>query len=147
MTIGGALAKLRYYLNESAAGFWSDFQLYSYLDSAQMIIMKHYVNTVRFKRLAGDTYYHDPLLEKMIKLDPTNTTTVGASEQEYSLPSDFLYTDYAEYDASGSVNRKPAIYLNYNDIKARAVNTYAQFKADKPSYYIRNFKIGFFPLS
>ena len=135
-----ALSRLRSLLNESTAGFYTDAELYQYLDSGMNIAIQLYLSKMEQARLE-DRYKGSIALQPLHTLDATNTTVT--STQEYSLPSDYLITDYCEYDVDGTaLSRYPAVLVDYNRWKFLSQNTYQGFSPTNPGYYIRADKIG-----
>lgn len=139
-----ALAQLRYLVNESSAGFWTDAQLYSYLDSAMNLVIDTALAKMETERLQNK-YQGSILLQPLHTLDTSNTTVAGT--QEYSLPSDFLVTDFCDYTPDDRVNGVlPSVLVDYNKMRFMNTNTYLVYTANNPAYYIRGAKIGFFPV-
>lgn len=135
-----ALSRLRSLLNESTAGFYTDAELYQYLDSGMNIAIQLYLSKMEQARLE-DRYKGSIALQPLHTLDASNTTST--STQEYNLPSDYLITDYCEYDVDGtSISRYPAVLVDYNRWKFLSQNTYQGFSVTNPGYYIRADKIG-----
>jgi len=147
MTSAEALTRLRILLNEATpGGMWNDTQLYEMLDSAQNIKISSLLTEMSEARKLNP-YYIPKDLEPLIKLDTTNTTTVGATEQEYSLPSDYIQTLRASYDytGTGSGTLYEATNLAYEEVRKRENNVYRASKPVAPNYYIKGGKIGFYP--
>lgn len=146
MTILTAKNNLRNLLDETIAGYYSDDQLYTYLDMSQMIIAELLITRLAEIRKSGnDPNFRLQVLEGLITTDPSNATAIGTTYQEYNLPSDFLFTDYAEYSSLGDTVKYPAILLPYGQLVFREGNTFWRSNSKAPSYYIRGSKIGFFP--
>ena len=93
-----ALSRLRSLLNESTAGYYTDAELYQYLDSGMNIAIQLYLAKMEQAR-AEDKYKGSIALQPLQTLASTNTTTTNV--QEYALPTDFLITDYCEYAIDG----------------------------------------------
>lgn len=104
------------------------------------------------KKIYGKQYRHDAL-SPLISLDPLNTTSIGGTEQEYNLPSNFAATYRASYSNLGSGVLYEAEYLSYEDIKRREEDYFSKARTKSPFYYTRStqsggtvtHKIGFFP--
>lgn len=136
-----ALSRLRSLLNESTAGYYTDAELYQYLDSGMNIAIQLYLAKMEQAR-AEDKYKGSIALQPLHTLNATNTTVTNT--QEYSLPADFLITDYCEYDVDGTVlARYPAVLVDYNKFKYVSQNSFEGFSATNPGYYIRGDKLGF----
>lgn len=136
-----ALSRLRSLLNESTAGFYTDAELYQYLDSGMNIAIQLYLSKMEQAR-AEDKYKGSIALQPLHTLDPTNTTATGV--QEYSLPADFLITDYCEYaiDGGRAQDIYPAVLVDYSVYKFLNQNSFQSFSATNPGYYIRGSNLG-----
>lgn len=136
-----ALSRLRSLLNESTAGFYTDAELYQYLDSGMNIAIQLYLSKMEQARLE-DKYKGSIALQPLHTLNATNTTVTTI--QEYSLPADFLITDYCEYGVDGTVlTRYPAVLIDYSTFKFLNQNSFQGFSTTNPGYYIRGDKLGF----
>lgn len=137
-----ALSRLRSLLNESTAGYYTDAELYQYLDSGMNIAIQLYLAKMEQAR-ADDKYKGSIALQPLQTLASTNTTTTNV--QEYALPTDFLITDYCEYaiDGGRAYEIYPAVLVDYNRWKFLSQNTYQGFSATNPGYYIRGSNLGF----
>lgn len=135
-------------LNESSLGrFFTVEQTKQLLQSAQRRILY---------RLITDYYQHGNMsflekeLDALVTENPNTTTTVGATLQEYTLPSDYYFTLYAEYCNNGNRERKMATLFPFLGAIARTKNPFTAFNYNgtlclNPTYYIKKTKIGFFP--
>lgn len=144
MTQSAALLRLRALLNETSAGFWTDTQLYAYLDMAQGMVVEFLVTKTYESRRAGDDFYRNNVLEPLSTLDSSNTTST--SVREYTLPTDFLMTDYCEYYPTLVRPLVKARLDSFNSIMWKEQNVFLIPTAAYPSYYIRGNKIGFSPV-
>lgn len=144
MTSQEQLALERIILNEASAGQWSDANLYILTNSGQNMIIDFVLSKERTLRKIDPTYRH-PILAPLISLDPLNTTTVGASEKEYALPTGYLATYRAEYDSAGTTTRHNATEDSYENIHWAFTNSYQTPAQRSPKYYIRSGNIGFYP--
>lgn len=139
-----ALSRVRNILNETTAGFWTDAQLYQYLDSGMNIAIQHTLGVLEAKK-KENKYSGSIVLQPLHTLDSSNTTVAGT--QEYSLPSDFLITDFCDYTPDDRVNGVlPCVLIDYAKMRFENTNTYLVYTANNPAYYIRDSKIGFFPI-
>lgn len=138
-----ALSRLRSLLNESTAGYYTDAELYQYLDSGMNIAIQLYLAKMEQAR-NEDKYKGSIALQPLHTLDPTNTTLSTTPPTEYALPADYLITDYCEYDVDGTqLARLPAVLVDYNKWKFLAQSSFQGFSATNPGYYIRADKLGF----
>jgi hypothetical protein len=143
------LARARNILNETSAGFWSDAQLYTYFDSAQML----YIDLCLAKENAINKI--DPLWRHpdLFPLVTIIQATITSGTAEYDI--DGANTDYglksigasAKYNAPSTDSK--CTRKDYNTIQWKATNTYEVATVTNPFYYIRNnagsLKIGFVP--
>lgn len=146
MTQAEAKTRLRNFVNESATGFYTDTQLYAFLDSgvrqAIVLILAKLQNKRRENR-----YARSAMLEPLHTLDPLNTTTTTTAgvRAEYNLPSDYLMTEYCELDVDDrdAEGKYPCVLIDYSLYKHNDQNSFLQFTYTAPAYYIRADKIGF----
>lgn len=131
-----ALSKVRNMLNEANAGFYSDNNLYSFMDSAMNIAIEIIITKLEQMK-KENMYYGSLVLTPLNTLDSNHTLTNGTSE--YSLPANFLYTDYCDFYGI------PADYVEFKEGNIDQQNTYTAWTIDNPAYYIRGTKLGFFP--
>ena len=147
MSPAESLIRLRILINETAGtgGFWNDTQLYELLDSGQNMVIQQLISLMKEERKLNP-YSIPKDLEPLIKLDTLNTTTIGATEQEYVFPAaDFLQTYRAAYSTTGVGTLYEATNLSYEEIKKRENNVYTASKITAPVYYVKTTKIGFYP--
>lgn len=136
-----ALSRLRSLLNESTAGFYTDAELYQYLDSGMNMAIELFLAKMEQAR-NEDKYKGSIALQPLQTLDTSNTTTT--STQEYTLPSDFLITDYCEYKIDkDNATSYPAVLVDFNKWKFVSTSSYQGFSESNPGYYIRGNKLGF----
>jgi len=146
MTQAEAKTRLRNFVNESATGFYTDTQLYAFLDSgvrqAIVLILAKLQNKRRENR-----YARSAMLEPLHTLDTLNTTTTTTAgvRVEYNLPSDYLMTEYCELDVDDrdAEGKYPCVLIDYSLYKHNDQNSFLQFTYTAPAYYIRADKIGF----
>lgn len=139
-----ALARVRNLLNETTAGFWTNDQIYQYLDSGMNLAIQYSLGILEAKK-SGNRYAESIILQPLHTLDSSNTTVAGT--QEYNLPSDYLITDFCDYTPDDRVNGVlPCHLVDYAKMRFEVTNTYLVFTANNPAYYIRGAKIGFYPI-
>lgn len=146
MTQSEAKTRLRNLVNEATAGFYSDTQMYAFLDSGvrQAIVLA--LAKLENKRKES-RYARSAVLEPLHTLDTSNTTTTttGGNRVEYSLPSDYLMTEYCELDVDDrdAEGKYPCVLIDYSLYKHNDQNSFLRFTYTAPAYYIRADKIGF----
>lgn len=150
MTPAEAVLRVRSLLDENGitSGYYDNtLDLYKYLDSAKNEIIDTKVSIYRLMREKISDFEIPEVLKPLIKLDTTNTTTVGPALQEYALPTDYIETYWAEYDYAGGVvlTRKVCTLLEFREIQYRQANGYKLATGDYPVYYIKAQKLGFYP--
>jgi len=135
------LSRVRAILRDSSTGYFADTELYDFIDSGQNKVIQLGLTKELMGRKAN---YKSPVLTPLITLDTSNTTTVGASYQEYTLPSDFLAINYAEYSTSNAGTKYACSIVDFNEALIRGKNAYAN-SITAPMIYVRAEKIGFMP--
>lgn len=133
MTSTEMLSRLRGLLDESSAGFWTDAQLYQYLDSAQNLIINKLLDKQKQLKLALGNNYEIETLKPLIKLSSAISTSTNPNISLSGI-SDLLeiYQVYL-YDNTN----KNELLLNYiplYDFRRRKENAYTSHtysKADK----------------
>lgn len=146
MTQLEAKNRLRNLINEATAGYYSDTQLYQFLDSGVHQVINLAIARLKEKR-ATSKYARSAILEPLHTLDASNTTTTtsGGVRTEYSLPNDYLMTDHAELDVDDrdAEYKYPCILIDFAQYRHNDFNSFLTFSAHAPAYYIRADKIGF----
>lgn len=150
MTPAEAVLRVRSLLDENGvtSGYYDDtLDIYKWLDAGLLEIIDIPLLRYRLMRKEIADIELPVVLKPLIKIDSTNTTTIGATEQEYALEADYLETYYAEYDYTAPVSpsRKLASLTDYRTLKYKQNNTYKVCSGDYPVYYIKAGKIGFYP--
>lgn len=140
MTQIECLARLRIVVDEPTAGKWNDTDLYKCIDGGHNRVIQMGLT----KEKMSNWQYKSPVLRPLIALDTSNTTTIGASIQEFTLPSDYLNTYIALYSYSNGGTQYPCAIVDFSEAVKRGVNSYANsFKT--PLVYARAEKLGFYP--
>jgi len=123
MTSTEMLSRLRALLDEPSAGFYTDAQLYQYLDSAQNLIIEFLISKQRSLRtVKGDTFEIETL-KPLIKL--TSAIATGANPNiSLSGVNDIieLYQIYLYNNSSGT--ELLLTYIPLRDLKQRSQNSY-----------------------
>lgn len=140
-----ALSRTRDLLNEASAGFWTDTQLYQYLDSAMNITIQYYLAKLETLR-EQDKFSRSIALEPLSTLHSSHATVTGT--QEYALPTapDYLIWDYVDYSSGGTRPLTTTSYIKFSEGKFENVNAYTAFSTANSAFYIRGTMIGFFPI-
>lgn len=128
-------------------GFWKDAEdIYVYATSAEREASTILINKfVAFRKLG--LLEESPSLKPLIKLDPLNTTSVGAGFIEYNLPADYVESYSASYDYTGVTGfyNKEATLITFQEARLRTKISLLAPDPENPTYYIRAKKIGFHP--
>lgn len=108
MTTANLLLRLRNLLNEASAGFYTDAQLYAYLDSAQNFIIQ---NLLCRQNALKDTmaYFEYKTLKTVLKQGTISTTTANS----YSLSS---LTDFIQLQSIEIYNASPERCLQTTEV-------------------------------
>lgn len=143
MTVAEILTRARAQIHETSEGYILDSQIYKFQDSAQNAIIDFELAKIRALRAQGIDW-QSPLLAPLMVLDSSNTTTVGSSYQEYTLPTDYLDTAYAEYSTSNAGTKYVCTFMDFPRAVKRGKNTFT-CSSTSPIAYTRQEKLGFFP--
>lgn len=143
MTDTEAISRVRSLLNEATAGFWSAGDLVYYIDTAMNVAIQAGLAKLEEARKL-DMHAESSLLQPLLVLSASSALVNGT--QEYALDSDFLTTGSATYKAVTGGSLKPAIYAKHPEVARINNNSWLAYTADHPAYYIKNSKIGFYPI-
>jgi len=143
-----ALSRTRAILNETTAGFYSDTELYQFLDSGLNDVVSYAISQLDIMRMQM-RYKPSLILEPLLTtVSAANGESTTVDIQEYNLPSNYLYTDNCKYTSNDTTNPTPvaAVYVPHSNGVWYTKNSYLAYTIDDPAYYIRDGKIGFFPI-
>lgn len=135
-----ALSRLRSLLNEATAGFYTDAELYQFLDSGMNMAIELYLGKMEQARMQEK--YAGSIALQPLNVANSTTTTV-TSTQEYALPADFLITDSCEYAPTYTDTKYPAQLVDFSRWKFLKLNSFETNSVTNPGYYIRGSYLGF----
>jgi len=135
MTTASALQRLRAKLNEASAGFFSDADLYNFLDSGQLETITICKSKQDFMQKTDMSWY-SVVIQSLIVPDTTVALTAGTAE--YALPSDFLYTHSLMIDVDNTAVKYRATLVSFDEFLWREGNTFTRGTSAEPKYYIRS---------
>ena len=128
MTSTEMLSRLRGLLDEATAGFWTDAQLYQYLDSAQNEIISKLLDKQKKLRLAMGQDYEIETLKPLIKL---STTNISATSNAITISISDLIEIYRVEIYNSTANLiLPLTYIGMEQLKKKNYNTYTAHSYD-----------------
>jgi len=128
MTSTEMLSRLRGLLDEASAGFWTDAQLYQYLDSAQNTIISKLLDKQKQLRLAKGEDYEVETLKPLIKL---STTNISATSNAITISITDLLEIYRVEIYNSTANLiLPLTYIGIEELKKRNYNSYTGHSYD-----------------
>lgn len=130
MTSTAMLAKLRALLDESASGFWNDTQLYTYLDSAQSIIIDILLQKQKALKLAQGQNYEIEELKPLIKSNATIDLSALVNYVSLSTITDLMEIYQAIMYNTTSGAELVMNYIPLKDMKLRKLNSYTGHSYD-----------------
>lgn len=145
MTMTEALSRLRFILDESSAGFWSDADLYDMLDQGQEAVIDYCIRSERVRSKIEKLYRH-PTLEPLITKVTTNIVS-GQADYTFSTMS---ITNFRESYSltllyAGSQATR-ATRISKNELNSRDSNTYAVASTNSPAYAVEPAQITIRPI-
>ena len=148
MTPADAVLRVRAIYDENGvtSGFLDNTNdIYKFIDSGHNELITIGILRLRLSRKLKDNQ-EPAFLTPLIKIDPLNTTTIGATLQEYALPADYIETYRATYDYSGGATAlKNCDLMTFDEAYLKQSISLLQADLNNPVYYIRLGKIGFYP--
>ena len=122
MTTAELLTKARTLLDESAASYWTDNEIYSALNSGQTEVINHGISFYSALRKKDRNY---PLPELLRPLLTTATGTITMGNNTYNLPADYLLYVNVYYNKSAGATDADSLYVReYSNRGHKSRNTY-----------------------
>lgn len=124
MTSTAMLAKLRALLDEASAGFWTDAQLYIYLDSAQSAIITELLAKQRQMKVAKGESFEVETLKPLIKKGGAITLISASNSIALTSLTDIIEVYAVELYNSVANVKLPLTKIGLYDLRTRVANTY-----------------------
>lgn len=131
MTSTEMLSRVRGLLDEASAGFWTDAQLYQYLDSAQSIIISKLLDKQKQLKIIRGNDYEIETLKPLIKLSSAIATTTTPNISLSSITDLIEIYQVYLYDNTNK-NELQLNYIPLHEFRRRKENSYTSHTYSKP---------------